>query len=79
MEMGTIRTKVSRSHSEIRTFLSLTFCCPNPTYDIYSKTRLKGNGQKDHYMAFKTNYRLMQVKSIAECFNGSILQDVRPS
>ena len=33
MEMGTIRTKVSRSHSEIRTFLSLTFCSPNPTYD----------------------------------------------
>ena len=34
MEMGTIRTKVSRSHSEIIAFLSLTFCNPNPTYDI---------------------------------------------
>ena len=34
MEMGTIRTKVSRSHSEIRAFLSLTFSSPNPTYDI---------------------------------------------
>ena len=33
MEMGTIRTKVSRSHSEIIAFLSLTFCNPNPTYD----------------------------------------------
>ena len=32
MEMGTIRTKVSRSHSEIIAFLSLTFCNPNPTY-----------------------------------------------
>ena len=34
MEMGTIRTKVSRSHSQIRTFLSLTFCSPSPTYDM---------------------------------------------
>ena len=34
MEMGTIRTKVSRSHSEIIAFLSSTFCNPNPTYDI---------------------------------------------
>ena len=33
MEMGTIRTKVSRSHSEIIAFLSLTFSNPNPTYD----------------------------------------------
>ena len=32
--MGTIRTKVSRSHSEIRAFLSLTFCSPNQTYDM---------------------------------------------
>ena len=35
MEMVTFRTKVSRSHSEIGAFLSLTFCSPNPTYDIY--------------------------------------------
>ena len=28
---------------------------------------------------FKTNYRLMLVKSIAECSNGSILQIYRPS
>ena len=28
---------------------------------------------------FKTNYRLMQVKSIAECSMGSILQHFRPS
>ena len=35
MEMGTIRTKVSRSHSEIIAFLSLTFCNPNPTYDMH--------------------------------------------
>ena len=30
-------------------------------------------------LVFKTNYRLMQVKSIAECSKGSILQYFRPS
>ena len=30
-------------------------------------------------MVFKTNYRLMQVKSIAECSKGSILHNFRPS
>ena len=30
-------------------------------------------------MVFKTDYRLMQVKSIAECSEGSILQYYRPS
>ena len=30
-------------------------------------------------MVFKTNYRLMQVKSIAECSKGSILQYFWPS
>ena len=30
-------------------------------------------------MIFKTDYRLMLVKSIAECFKGSILQYFRPS
>ena len=34
---------------------------------------------KDPKMFFKTNYRLMQVKSIAECSKGSILQYFRPS
>ena len=35
--------------------------------------------QKEDQLIFKTDYRLMQVKSIAECFNGSILQYFRPS
>ena len=39
MKMGTIRTKVSRSHSEIIAFLSLTFCNPNPTYDTNGRFR----------------------------------------
>ena len=30
-------------------------------------------------MIFKTDYRLMQVKSIAECSKGSILQYFQPS
>ena len=50
MEMGTIGTKVSRSHSEIRAFLSLTFCSPNPTNIMlvhkYKHTHLKRNNLK---------------------------------
>ena len=30
-------------------------------------------------MVFKTDYHLMQVKSIAECSKGSLLQYFRPS
>ena len=45
----------------------------------YSKTCLKDRSQKAKKMVFKTNYRLMQVKSIAECSKGSILQYFRPS
>ena len=43
--------------------------------------KLVKNGftQKDHKLVIKTNYGLMEVKSIAECSNGSILQDFRPS
>ena len=29
-----------------------------------------GHSQKDQKLVFKTNYRLMQVKSIAECSKG---------
>ena len=36
------------------------------------------HSQKDQKLVFKTNYRLMQVKSIAECSNGSILQYFLP-
>ena len=41
---------------------------------VYSKTCVK-----DLKLVFKTNYPLMQVKSIAECAKGSILQYFRPS
>ena len=35
--------------------------------------------QKDHNLVFHTNYRLMQIKSIAEWSKGSILQYFRLS
>ena len=40
----------------------------------YSKTCINGHSQKDPKLVFKANYRLMQVKSIAECSKGIILQ-----
>ena len=45
----------------------------------YSKTCVKRPLSKRPKLDFKTNYRLMQVKSIAECSKGSILQYFRPS
>ena len=38
-----------------------------------------GHPQKDSKLVFKTDYCLMQVKSIAECSKGSILQYFQPS
>ena len=43
------------------------------------KPALSDHSQKDRKLVFKTDYRLMQVKSIAECSKGSILQYFRPS
>ena len=37
------------------------------------------NLKKDQKLVFNSNYRLMQVKSIAECSKGSILQSFRTS
>ena len=52
----------------------------------YSETCLKrplknrqNKGQKDQKWVLKTNYRLVQVKSIAECSKGGILQYFRPA
>ena len=44
--------------------------------NIYSKTCAKqplSISQKDHKLVYKTDYRFMQVKSIAECLKRSIL------
>ena len=46
---------------------------------LYSKTCIKQPLKKNTKMVFNTNYRLMQVKSIAECSKGSTLQYFRPS
>ena len=43
------------------------------------KPVLSGHSKRTQKMFFKTDYRLMQVKSIAECSKGSILQYFRPS
>ena len=54
----------------------------NKKTDIQSRTVkpvLSGHSKKDHKWVFKTNYRLMQVNSIAECSKGSILQYCRPA
>ena len=40
----------------------------------YSKTCVKRPLSKGYKLVFKTNYRIMQVKSIAECSKGSILR-----
>ena len=45
----------------------------------YSKACVKRPLSKDEKMVFKTNYHLMQVKSIVQCSKGSILQYFRPS
>ena len=46
---------------------------------IYSKTCVKRPYSKIPKMVFKADYRLIQVKSIAECSKGSTLQYFRPS
>ena len=38
-----------------------------------------GHSQKDQKLVFKTNFCLMEVKSIAECSKCSILQYFQPS
>ena len=50
------------------------------SYYKYSKTCLKRPLRKKRpKLVFKTDYRWMQVKSIAECSKGSILQYFQPS
>ena len=48
-------------------------------YVSYSKTCVKRRPPKRPKIGFQDNYHLMQVKSIAECSKGSILQYFRPS
>ena len=59
--------------------LFFTFPPKDSSNSKYSKTCVKRPLSKSQKLFFKTNYRLMQVKSIAECSKGSILQYFRPS
>ena len=43
------------------------------------KPVLSGHSKRRPKLVFKTNYCLIQIKSIAECSKGSILQYLRPS
>ena len=47
--------------------------------NMYSKICVKQPLSKRQQIVFKTNYRLMQVKSNAECSMGSILHYFRTS
>ena len=51
----------------------------NPFQLKYSKPVLSDHSKRIPKLVFKTDHRLMQVKSIAECSKGSILQYFRPS
>ena len=51
--------------------LAFLWCAVKPVYNPRS--------QKDQKLFFKTNYCFMQVKSIAECSKGSILQYFWPA
>ena len=48
-------------------------------YGCYSKTSVKLPLSRRPKMVFKTDYRLMRIKSIAACTKRSIMQYVRPS
>ena len=53
---------------------------PLPHYYMCTvKPVLNDHSQKYQKLIIKTNYRLMQVKSIAECSKFSILQYFQPS
>ena len=54
------------------------WCKDTLIFIVYSKICVKRSLSKRQKIGFKTNYRLIQVKSIAECSKGSILQYVRP-
>ena len=66
--------EISKAHKnkEISYFKTLR-CCIYPAYTI--KPVLRGRSKRRQKQVFKTNYRLLQVKNIAECSKGSILQN----
>ena len=72
MGMGTIRTKVSSFHSELRAFLSLSFCSPNPTYDISIKIRFKAI----HHLQYRENMHFLLPPLILRLHTGCRLDQI---
>ena len=68
-----------RYHLSLRSLFCLFLSGRFTQVLLYSKTRLKQSLSKRPELVSKTNYGLMQVKSIAECSKGSILQYFPPS
>ena len=73
-----LSTISSTEYSLLFDAISTKILCAS-SYTIYSKTCLKPPLSKRLKLVFKTNYRLIQVKRIAECSKGTILQYFRPS
>ena len=63
----------------LRKILTGTFRIQFKQMRYTAKPVQNGYSQKGRKLVFKTNYRLMQVTSIAKCSKGSILQYFRPS
>ena len=74
-----ILTLLRRSGERLRTFRSSSLTLVKLNILCTVKPVLSGHSKRRPKIVFKTDYRLMQVKSIAECSNGSILQYFRPS
>ena len=70
---------ITIAHHEHLTIYIIQSSCS--TYPLkYHKNCVKWPlSKRQKILVFKTNYRLMQVKSIAECSNGSIMQSFQPS
>ena len=51
----------------------------NDLSTVHVKPVLSGHLKRRPKLVFKTDYRLIQVKTIAKCSKGSILQYFRPS
>ena len=68
-----------KKHSMHLNCLLITTCI-GLLFSVYTvKPVLSGHTKRRPKLVFKTDYRLMQVKSIAECSKGSILQYFRHS
>ena len=75
-----VREQIEKDKKE-RALKVRLFSLQEPAPEILAltvKPVLRGHSKRRPKLVFNTDYRLMQVKSIAECFKGSILQYFRP-